>query len=313
MPFRGRSLPPVAHRLIEVASRFFGPGEPDVSAITGLPLDHLDTGTRTGRRGFLSAVVAHGAVLSLVLFGVAANEEIRDSVADLPGLVFLVEEGPGGGGGGGGDESDEAPADLQVEGEDLALVAVETAPEPDELVLRDLEAEPVEPPDPLEEAVQAPFVPTMPDPESLAGLIRDASDIFARRRAGTGSGGGAGSGQGGGIGEGDGNGIGEGFGGGFGGGAYRIGSGVEPPRLRRRITPEYTDDALARKIEGVVILEVVILKSGRVGPTRVLRSLDAGLDEKAIAAVREWIFLPGSFRGEAVDVFAEIEVEFRLL
>ncbi|MDE2972159.1 MAG: energy transducer TonB, partial [Acidobacteriota bacterium] len=60
-------------------------------------------------------------------------------------------------------------------------------------------------------------------------------------------------------------------------------------------------------------LEVVILKSGRVGPARVIRSLDAGLDAKAIAAVREWTFQPGRYRGEAVDVLAEIEVEFRLL
>ena len=88
---------------------------------------------------------------------------------------------------------------------------------------------------------------------------------------------------------------------------------MEPPELRRQVTPEYTDDALARKIEGTVILEVVILKSGRIGPARVLKSLDAGLDEKAIAAVRMWTFLPGRFRGDAVDVIAEIEVEFRLL
>ena len=93
----------------------------------------------------------------------------------------------------------------------------------------------------------------------------------------------------------------------------RIESGVEPPRLRRRVSPEYTDDALDRKVEGIVILEVVILKTGRVGAVRVLRGLDAGLDAKAIAAVREWTFQPGRFRGEAVDVLAEIEVEFRLL
>ena len=299
----------LASRLAEGVRDLFRPPEPEISAITGLPLDHLHSGLRSGRGGFVSAMAVHLAILGLIVFGVFTSEEVQDSVMDLPGLVFLVEEGPGGGGGGGGDESEEDPAELQAEGEDPALVAVETAPEPEELVLNDPEN--LEEQDPLEDAVQAPFAPTMPDPESLAGLIRDAS--LALRRAGSGRDGGAGSGQGGGLGEGDGDGIGEGAGGGFGGGAYRIGSGVEPPQLRRRITPEYTDDALARKIEGIVILEVVILKSGRVGPARVIRSLDAGLDAKAVAAVREWLFLPGSFRGEAVDVFAEIEVEFRLL
>lgn len=93
----------------------------------------------------------------------------------------------------------------------------------------------------------------------------------------------------------------------------RIESGVEPPRLRRRVIPEYTEDALDRKVEGIVILEVVILKTGRVGAVRVLRSLDAGLDAKATAAVREWTFRPGRFQGAAVDVLVELEVEFRLL
>ena len=283
--------------------------EPEISAVTGLPLTHLDAG-HTGRGGVLSALGVHGAILAVILFGVTAVDEITDSDLDLPGLVFLVEEGPGGGGGGGGDESEEAPAELQVEGENPALVAVATTPDPDELVLDDPETVNEET---VEDAVQAPFAPSMPDPEALAGLIRDASELLTYRRAGSGRDGGAGTGQGGGIGEGEGDGIGEGFGGGFGGGAYRIGSGVEPPQLRRRITPEYTDDALARKIEGIVVLEVVILKSGRVGPARVIRSLDAGLDARAVAAVREWLFVPGSFRGEAVDVLAEIEVEFRLL
>ena len=275
------------------------PPEPEVSPITGRPLVHLDA--RAGRRGFASAITAHSAILALIVFGVFAAEELEDSGFDLPGLVFLVQEGPGGGGGGGGDESPEEPA------ESLEL-AVQNAPEPDELFLQDPEVTPEEL---LEDAVNAPFAPNLPDPDALASLIRDTSNLL--RYSGPGRDRGAGTGQGGGRGEGDGDGIGEGTGGGFGGGAYRIGSGVEPPQLRRQVTPEYTDNALARKIEGIVILEVVILKSGRVGPARIIRSLDAGLDAKAVAAVLQWTFLPGRYRGEAVDVLAEIEVEFRLL
>ena len=315
VPGAVRALPATIRALPEaVRAHFRGSGEAEVSAITGKPLVHLDGGLTSGRRGFASAVVLHGAILSVVLFGwFAAEEIVEDDGFDLPGLVFVVEAGPGGGGGGGGDESEEPPAPLQLEGEDAALVAVETAPDPEELVYDDPEIEDVEVEPPPEDALNAPFDTTAPDPEMLAGLIRDASEALRDGRAGSGIGGGGGNGAGGGIGEGDGDGIGEGTGGGFGGGAYRIGSGVEPPQLRRRVTPEYTDDALARKIEGKVILEVVILKNGRIGPARVLRSLDRGLDDKAIAAVRQWTFLPGRFRGEPVDVLAEIEVEFRLL
>lgn len=313
-----RARPPQSDRslrgLLASLRRRLRPPEPEISPVTGLPLGHLDGGLASGRKGFASAMGLHGGILALILFGVFAVEEAaEDSPFDLPGLVFVVEAGPGGGGGGGGDESGEEAAPLLVAGEDPALVAVETGPDPEDLVFDDPDEPNVEEEEPAEDALDAPFETAAPDPEMLAGLLRDAAALLDGSRAGSGSGGGGGTGSGGGVGEGDGYGLGEGTGGGFGGGAYRIGSGVDPPQLRRRITPEYTDDALARKIEGKVILEVVILKSGRVGPARVVRSLDDGLDGKAIAAVRQWTFLPGKFRGEPVDVLAEIEVEFRLL
>lgn len=91
------------------------------------------------------------------------------------------------------------------------------------------------------------------------------------------------------------------------------GSYDQPPALARRVTPEYSDEARDQKIEGEVALEVVILKTGRVGYVRVLRSLDPGLYAQAMAAVRRRTFRPARLRGEAVAALVEIEVEFRLL
>ena len=79
------------------------------------------------------------------------------------------------------------------------------------------------------------------------------------------------------------------------------------------MTPQYTDEALGRKIQGYVILEVVILANGTVGPVRVIRSLDRGLDLKAIEAVRQWKFKPALLQSKPVDVLAEIRVDFTLL
>jgi periplasmic protein TonB len=45
----------------------------------------------------------------------------------------------------------------------------------------------------------------------------------------------------------------------------------------------------------------------------VIRSLGLGLDQKAIEAVQKWRFRPGLKDGKAVPVFANIEVNFRLL
>jgi len=123
----------------------------------------------------------------------------------------------------------------------------------------------------------------------------------------------AGPKSGNGMGEGVGPGIGPGEGGGFGGGAYRLGSGVVPPVLQRQVRPSYTDEALGRKIQGIVELEIVILANGTVGPVRIIRSLDRGLDLKAIEAVRQWKFKPGLFQSKPVDVLALITVDFTLL
>ena len=102
---------------------------------------------------------------------------------------------------------------------------------------------------------------------------------------------------------------------GFGGGAYRMRmrSGITPPAVLKQVRPHYTDEALTKKVQGEVILEVVILSVGKIGPVRVLRGLSAGLTERAIECVRQWVFVPGKLKGQPVDVIAEIVVEFSIL
>jgi protein TonB len=130
---------------------------------------------------------------------------------------------------------------------------------------------------------------------------------------GPGSGGGVGTGTGTGLGSGEGPGVGPGSGGGFGGGAYRPGGAVSMPRLLAQVQPKYTIEALEQKVQGSVRLEVVVTRDGHVGAVRVLRSLDArGLDEQAIAAVRQWRFDPGRVAGVPVDVIANVIVDFSI-
>jgi TonB family protein len=142
------------------------------------------------------------------------------------------------------------------------------------------------------------------------GAIEHA--VEASDSQGPGTNGGVGSGQGTGNGEGLGSGIGDGEGGGTGGGPYRPGSGIEPPRLLREVKAEYTDDARRRNITGDVLLEIVVRHDGTVGTVRVLQGLGAGLDERAIYAVRQWRFDPARRRGAPVDVLVEVAVEFTL-
>ena len=127
---------------------------------------------------------------------------------------------------------------------------------------------------------------------------------------GSGSGGGAGTGRGAGIGAGQGPGIGPGSGGGSGGGRYKVGNGVTAPRLLVRTAPRYTADALERRIEGTVSLAAVVTSVGTPADIRVVRSLDRGLDEEAIRAVRQWRFRPGTLAGSPVDVEVEVLIDF---
>lgn len=93
---------------------------------------------------------------------------------------------------------------------------------------------------------------------------------------------------------------------------YKIGGDVSAPKVIYKVEPEYTTEARNAKINGTVILSLTINSSGKPGDIKVVRSLDAGLDQNAIAAVSVWRFAPAMKNNRAVSVHANIEVNFRL-
>jgi TonB family protein len=78
------------------------------------------------------------------------------------------------------------------------------------------------------------------------------------------------------------------------------------------VKAEYTEDARRRGIEGDVILEIVVRRDGSVGDIRVRERLGAGLEERAVQAVRQWRFAPAVRQGSPVDVMVEVAVGFKL-
>ena len=161
-----------------------------------------------------------------------------------------------------------------------------------------------------EPAVQAPVRSIASDPLETIGVPVEKPQTAPSQ--GRGSLGGVGSGSGAGLGEGTGGGIGPGTGGGTGGGPYQPGAGIDPPTLVREVRPTYTDEARRRSIEGDVLLEIVVREDGSVGNVRVRRSLGAGLEQKAIDAVRQWRFNPARRHGTPVDVVVDVSVGFKL-
>ncbi len=95
--------------------------------------------------------------------------------------------------------------------------------------------------------------------------------------------------------------------------AMRAGKDVSRPELIHKFEPVYTEDARAAKLQGTVVVNVIIGTDGYANNIRVVKSLGLGLDEKAIEAVQQWQFKPGTKDGAAVPVQATIEVNFRLL
>jgi TonB family protein len=85
------------------------------------------------------------------------------------------------------------------------------------------------------------------------------------------------------------------------------------PQLLHRTDPEYSEEARSVRHGGTVELSVDIAPDGRVYNVRLERSLGLGLDEKAVEAVEQWTFKPGTRGGQPVTVRAKVTVHFRLL
>jgi TonB family protein len=93
---------------------------------------------------------------------------------------------------------------------------------------------------------------------------------------------------------------------------YQVGGEVNAPRILSKVEPAYTDEARDAKIEGTVVLTVVIDSDGTAHDFTLVKSVDPGLDQNAIDAVRQWEFAPATLHGEPVAVRATIEINFRL-
>lgn len=93
---------------------------------------------------------------------------------------------------------------------------------------------------------------------------------------------------------------------------YRAGCGISIPRMTYHLEPEYSEHARKKKISGVVVLSLVIDKSGTVRDVKVERSLEPSLDQNAIAAVSQWKFEPGKKDGEPVAIQTKAEVSFNI-
>jgi protein TonB len=93
----------------------------------------------------------------------------------------------------------------------------------------------------------------------------------------------------------------------------RIGGQIEEPKLLKRVEPIYPPIAVSAHVQGVVILEAIVDRDGRVEQVRVLRSVNSLLDKAAIDAVRQWQYSPVILNGKPERFILTVVLSFNLL
>jgi TonB family protein len=87
---------------------------------------------------------------------------------------------------------------------------------------------------------------------------------------------------------------------------------IVPAEILSKPTPAYTDEARRMRVEGEVLLEVVLEASGHIRVVRVVRGLGHGLDESAIRAAEQISFKPAMRDGQPADSSAVLHIIFQL-
>jgi protein TonB len=91
----------------------------------------------------------------------------------------------------------------------------------------------------------------------------------------------------------------------------RVVGNVQSAKLIRRVAPDYPELAKRTRVEGVVLLQVVVDEVGQVVETKILRGHPL-LTQAAVEAVRQWRYSPTLLQGEPIPVTAVVTVNFVL-
>jgi protein TonB len=234
-------------------------------------------GVRRLEASFAVSALVHATALAVLMRGAPLPP-------DQPALTLIPIALVGGRGGGGGEV-----------GPPPATVTPPAPPPP-------APAEPVrevakpKPPPRRPAAVVARRPPQAPTPAPSTAPPASGEATAGAVAGGTGTGGGSGGGGGGGDGS-----------GGDGSGGARVAYGMNP-------RPPYPMVARRLGMEGVVLLDVLVMPDGRAADVRLAKSSGfAPLDDSATSTVRaRWRFVPARRGGVAVESRVTVPIRFRL-
>ncbi|HEX8408537.1 MAG TPA: TonB family protein [Thermoanaerobaculia bacterium] len=87
--------------------------------------------------------------------------------------------------------------------------------------------------------------------------------------------------------------------------------GTQPEEVDR-VMPRYPSTARRRGIGGAVVVRGIVRRDGTIDNVEIIKDLPDGLGEEARRAVSRWRFRPATYRGEPIDVYYTVTVNFRL-
>ncbi len=87
--------------------------------------------------------------------------------------------------------------------------------------------------------------------------------------------------------------------------------GTQPDEIDR-VIPRYPTAARLAGVSGSVVIRGIVRRDGRIDNVEVIRDLPGGLGDAAREAVQRWRFRPATYRGEPIDVYYTVTVNFKL-
>ena len=87
--------------------------------------------------------------------------------------------------------------------------------------------------------------------------------------------------------------------------------GTQPEEIDR-VVPRYPSGARRAGVSGPVVIRGIVRRDGKIDNVEIIKDLPHGLGDAARDAVRRWRFRPATFRGEPIDVYYTVTVNFRL-
>jgi periplasmic protein TonB len=88
------------------------------------------------------------------------------------------------------------------------------------------------------------------------------------------------------------------------------GGDVRAARVLSRVEPRYPDIAIKSRIAGVVKVQCIIDKEGKVSDPQIVSSTFPAFNQSVMNALMRWTFAPGTLHGQPVDTYFELTITF---